>query len=175
MQNFKEPLPSYCCEDYWLKDHEVVKTASLSGAYATGPGSDVIGRSPNWQSYCTHQIQISLRGHTHKTVHAQCTDVDTADTSPVTRKRRISGHSQFHYDTISVKAIRDTRQGGNIVWHLVAAKMPVLLTKDTRTPTNRRRAKSGLRADMHWDSCRRIQIIRFMKYTKKKKNKGKEN
>jgi hypothetical protein len=70
-------------------------------------------------------------------VYAQLADVDNAGTSPVTRKRRFTGHSQIRYYTISAKVMCDTREGGNIMWQLVAAKTPFLLTKRTHTPTNR--------------------------------------
>jgi hypothetical protein len=83
----------------------------------------------------------------------------------VTSKRRISGHSQFYYHTISAKAIGDTRQGGNIMWQLVAAKMPLLLTKHTSTPTDTRRANLSLRADAHW------HLLFYPKYTLREINK----
>jgi hypothetical protein len=107
------------------------------------------GRSLKMAPTAHIKSKFNSRTYTQNAIlYAQCTDAETVNTSHVTSKRRISDLSQFHYDTISATAVRDTRQGGSVMWQLVAAKMPLLLTKHS-TPTNTRRVNSSLRAEAH--------------------------
>jgi hypothetical protein len=104
------------------------------------------GRSLKMAPTAHIKSKFNSRTYTQNAIlYAQC----TVNTSHVTSKRRISGLGQFHYHTISATAVRDTRQGGSVMWQLVAAKMPLLLTKHTSTPTNTRRVNSGLPAEAH--------------------------